>query len=97
MATTEVIAEQNDPTRSPPFGPGSWHAILCSCQVPVCRVPRDRPSSTKCTGGTRPCKVHHLVYEAGCPHFSCSLQQHDPNIQSPVPAGAGLNASLDAL
>lgn len=45
MAATEVITEQNDPARGLPFGPGTWRAILCSCEVPVCQVPQDRPSS----------------------------------------------------
>lgn len=38
MATTEITAEQNNPSRSPLFGTGTWCAILCTCEVPQGRT-----------------------------------------------------------
>lgn len=73
MATTEVIAEQNDPTRSPPFGPGTWHAILCSCQVPVCQVPRDRPSSPCIQVAQEPAKSTTLFMRQGVCTFPANF------------------------
>lgn len=78
MAATEVRAEQNNPTKRPPFGP-----LTCLPSA---------SGQTKLlvyTGGTRALKLHHLIYVTGCQHFPYSLQQHDPNIQSSIPAGTG--------
>lgn len=78
MAATEVRDEQNDPTRSPLLGP-------------LARLP-GASGQTKLlvyTGGTRALKLHHLICETWCQHFPYLLQQHDPNIQSPISAGTG--------